>query len=159
MSLWKPRARKSIRMRGIRTSLAILLALVPGVAAADMAGWRLLDDVEITEVEAGNRFLVEKEFPPALRAAAAGFEISGYVVPIVPEPYMTTFLLVERPEDCPFCGSGYGPSVTVEVLLEKPMKDIPEFSFVRLRGDLEFVEDPETMQLYRMRDAVVLPGS
>ena len=145
--------RNSILMLGILTSLAIAAS---GALAQRLDGWSALEQVKVVQIETETRFEVEKHFPDSLRAAAAEFTISGYVVPVLPEPVMTMFLLVERPEDCPFCGSGYGPSLTVEVHLARPMAELPEFSHLRLRGRLEFVEDPETMQLYRLMDAVVL---
>lgn len=162
MSPSNPRTHGNIRTPGmtIRAALLSLMVLAPAGALADTwQTWRLLESVEVTEMHEGERFRVQKDFPDALRAATQGFELAGYVVPVVPEPWMTTFLLVERPEDCPFCGSGYGPSTTVEVYLDRPMKDLPEFSYVELRGDLELVEDPDTMQMFRLRNARVLPGS
>ena len=122
------------------------------------APWRLLAEVEIEEVIDGLDWRAEKTFPDALRAAAGqAFEIAGFFVPVTAEAYTRTFLLVQDPADCPFCGSGgYGP--VVEVHMRHPLPDMPEFSPLSLRGDLILIDDPETFQLYRLEDAVRIDG-
>ena len=128
---------------------------LPAAAPADAAAWRLLGTVQIEEHVDGDLWRVDKTFPEPLRAAAEGFTITGYYIPIVAEPYVSQFVLVEDPANCPFCGvGGYGP--VLEVHLDRPMPDLPEFTPVTLRGDLQFVEDDDTLQLYRLRDARVL---
>ena len=122
------------------------------------APWRLLAAVEITEIIDGLNWRAEKSFPDALRAAAEeSFEIGGFLVPISAEAYIETFLLVQDPADCPFCGTGgYGP--VVEVWMRHPLPDMPEFTQLSLRGDLVLIDDPETFQTYRLEDAVRIDG-
>ena len=142
------KARSSIPMLAIITSIAF--AATPSLAADP---WDMLARVDIEETIDGDIWRAEKTFPPELVAAAEGFEIEGFLVPILPEAYITTFLLVEDPADCPFCGSGgYGP--TLEVHLKSPLSDIPEFTRVTVRGDLVLIEDPETTQSARLENAI-----
>lgn len=153
--------RPVILMLGITIS-AILAGTVflasgsGGNAAQERDGWSLLAAVEIEEIIEGESYQAIKTYPPALREAADGFEITGYVVPLAAEPYMTTFILVEDPANCPFCGSsaGYGP--ILEVQLKRPLPDLAEFAEVRVAGRIEFIEDPGTYQSYRLVDAVAL---
>ncbi|MEL7344052.1 MAG: hypothetical protein AAFN59_04220 [Pseudomonadota bacterium] len=122
-------------------------------AIGDEAGWDLLTSVKITEVGEGLDWRAEKTFSEDIRAAADAFQISGFVVPIVPEPYVQTFLLVAEPEDCPFCGSsGYGP--VLEVHLKRPLAGLTEFAELTVRGQLELIDDPMTFQAYRLLEAI-----
>lgn len=149
----KTRTRHSIRMLATLTSLA----LSAGVAAAD-TGWDLLGTAVADPMVTGNKLTFEKNFPDELVAAAEGFEIEGFYVPVEAQAYIQSFLIVEDPADCPFCGgAGYGP--VLEVYLDEPMKDRAEFSLIGVRGTLEFVDDPETLQMFRLVGARVLPGS
>lgn len=127
-----------------------------GNASQERDGWSLLAAVEIEEVIEGESYQAIKTYPPALLNATDGFEITGYVVPVTAEPYMTTFMLVEDPANCPFCGSsaGYGP--VLEVQLKRPIAELAEFAEVRVSGRIELIEDPETYQSYRLVDAVAL---
>lgn len=146
-------ARRSILTLATVTSLAAVTAAAAGDPEAN---WRLLAMVEISEtVTDDGVWRADKSFPPELRAAREDFEIEGYFVPITSEPFVRTFLLVEDPADCPYCGGGgYGP--VLEVTLKRPLAELPEFSRIRVRGDLAFVEDPETMQSTVLEDAIVL---
>ncbi|MEM9524920.1 MAG: hypothetical protein AAF982_13230, partial [Pseudomonadota bacterium] len=56
---------------------------------------------------------------------------------------------------CPFCGSGgYGP--VLEVNLKRPLPALPEFSRVTVRGPLTLIDDPETLQMFRMQGATAV---
>lgn len=136
-----------------RTLILTLVTLTSPAFAADTAhGWDLLETIEIREEIDGNDWRAIKTFPEAVRDKADGFRISGYVVPVEAEPYVTTFLLVKDPANCPFCGTAADAPV-IEVHLAAPMPDMPEFTEVTVEGDLEFVEDPFTMQAVIMRNA------
>lgn len=130
----------------------VLLALTTSLAAPAAADWQLLAGIEIEEVQVEDRWEARKTYPDALLAAAEGFEITGHVVPVVPDAELRVFLLVPDPEQCPFCGdAGYGPSLEVEM---RRALEAGEGEEVTLRGDLEIVADPETWQAVRLTDAV-----
>ncbi|MEO1238161.1 MAG: hypothetical protein AAFW64_00580 [Pseudomonadota bacterium] len=154
--------RPLILMLGITTSAtlaatAYLISLSPARAEEDVNAWRLLGAVEIDEVIEGESYQAIKTFPPGLVASADQFEITGYVVPIAAEAYMSRFILVEDPANCPFCGNaaGYGPVLLVQ--LKRPISELPEFSNVRVSGRIELIDDPKTYEAFRMVDAVTLP--
>ena len=140
-----------------------LLAVLAGpLAAQDDGGWALLGLAEITETpvpgDTGVTYRIDKRFDPALQAAAAAeFTISGYLVPLLAEPYLDRFLLVPDPADCPFCGNaGYGPSLPVD--MKRALPDLPEGTFLILSGQLELDRSAESFDLYRLFDAVrVMP--
>ena len=139
--------RRSTPMRAILTSSLVLLA-----APAWPDGWDLLSAIEVEEVQVEDRWEARKTYPDALLAAREGFEITGHVVPVVPQAELELFLLVPDPDDCPFCGSaGYGPSL--EVTMRRPL-DAAEGEEVTLRGTLEIVADPATWEAVRLTDAV-----
>ena len=141
MSKWKQLALLSILTLGITTS-----------AFANPDNWGLLSGVKISEEGEGLDWKAVKEFPASLQAATDGFTITGFAIPIVPEAYVETFLLVADPDDCPFCGSsGYGP--VLEVHLKRPIGDLVEFAEITVRGTLELIDDPQTFQAYRLLDA------
>lgn len=153
-------SRSNLRMRATILTLVITTsaaAWAQEVPDSD-APWRLLAEVEIKEVIDGLDWRAEKTFPDALVAAAEQeFEIGGFFIPVSAEAYIETFLLVQDPADCPFCGNGgYGP--VVEVHMRHPLPDMPEFSPLSLRGDLVLIDDPETFQTYRLDDAVRIDG-
>ncbi len=128
-------------------AVALCLMAAP-IGAQEWDGWALLAGATLAEEGSA----VAKTFPPALIAAAEQFEISGYVVPLVAEPYLKTFLLVPDPADCPFCGGGgYGPSLEVE--MKRALPDVPEGTYVVLNGRLELDRSPETYDLFRLIDA------
>ena len=146
MSRWKPLALLSILTLGITTEVN-----------ADEAAWALLTSVEIVEEGDDANWRAVKTFPDPLRAAAEDFTITGYVVPVLAEPYIQTFMLVSDPADCPFCGSnGYGP--VLEVHLKRPIGDLVEFTEMTVRGQRELIEDPETYQAFRLIEAYPMGG-
>jgi hypothetical protein len=153
----------------LRTALAALsLAAAPALAVPALAftaeplpaplpaliddGWQLLGKVRIEETQEGELWKVVKTFDPAL-AARNGTELTltGYAIPLSARDPITRLILVSDPADCPFCGGGYGPAI--EVLLDLGLPRIPEFAMLRVTGRLELIEDPETMQAYRLTDA------
>ena len=139
------------------TQLSILTLAITTNAHAldDQDGWSLLRLAEIHEEGLDEDWRAVKHFPPELRAAADEFEVDGFVVPVLPEPYLKQFLLVEQPDNCPFCGNGgYGPVIEVE--MKRPLPDLPEFTRGVISGTLEFNEDPETFQMFRLVDAVLI---
>lgn len=154
-------------MRRNTATLAILTSLSALAGLAALAGragslptpedaWALLGAVEIEEVETGGVWEARKTYPDGLRDAGP-FEIVGHVVPVSPQPYLETFLLVPDPADCPFCGSaGYGPSL--EVTMRRALPDMAEGAEIALRGTLELIADPETFQAVRLVDAVRTDG-
>ncbi|MBM7067735.1 hypothetical protein [Actibacterium sp. 188UL27-1] len=141
-----------------RLTQLLILTLVTATSAAaleDPDAWSLLRLAEIREEGLDEDWRAIKHFPDELRAAADAFEVDGFVVPILPEPYLKQFLLVEQPDNCPFCGnSGYGPVIEVE--MKRPLPDLPEFTRVIISGRLELNEDPETFQMFRLVDAVLI---
>jgi hypothetical protein len=118
----------------------------------DDPAWTLLASVEVIEEETPTSWAAIKTFPEPLRAATDGFEITGFIVPIVPDDQVRSFILVQTPSDCPFCSGGYGP--VLEVNMKRGMRALPEFSQIRVRGTLELIEDEETFQMYRLNDAI-----
>jgi len=119
----------------------------------------LLSQVELREVETDTSWHVEKTFPKALSTGSQSFQITGFVVPYEAQGEMETFLLVDDPLSCPFCGTGesYGP--VLEVWLKRAVDNIPEFSLITVVGELELITDPMTMQLYRLVNARVKPAA
>jgi hypothetical protein len=129
-----------------------LLLLAASLATPAWADWGLLAAIEIEEVQIEDRWEARKTYPEALLAATEGFEITGHVVPVVPDAELRLFLLVPDPEQCPFCGdAGYGPSLEVEM---RDALDAVEGEEVTLAGRLEIVADAETWQAVRLTDAV-----
>lgn len=142
-------------MRKPILTLATITSLLFAVAAqAD--GWRSLQQASFEEVETDQGWLVRKAFPDSLRDAAPDFEIEGFLVPAVPEPFLKTFLLVQTPLDCPFCGESASPTSVLEVTLATPIQPREEFSRLRVAGRLEFIESTMTTQLFRLVDARVI---
>ncbi|MEL7114094.1 MAG: hypothetical protein AAGP08_00650 [Pseudomonadota bacterium] len=144
-------------MRRTIVTLATLISATLGAQALEPGrAWHLLDQVEITEVEQNNEWLAVKAFPPELRAAADGFTIEGYYLPIEAQGYVQSFLLIRDQDDCPFCGfgSGYGPSL--EVSLKRPIGDRVPYSRIRVRGELQLIDDPGTYLAYRLTNARVV---
>ncbi len=147
--------RRSIPTLATITSLALAAAALP--AAADPAGWDMVTSVELSEtISDDGEWRAEKVFPDALRAAAEEtFSVTGYYVPIVPEAYTTTFLIVPTPEDCPFCGGKGGFGTSLEVTTASPIADMPEGTELTVSGTLELMDDPHTFQSMRLTGARV----
>ncbi len=125
--------------------------LVQGRPGVSPAGWDLLGQITLEEVETNGRWAVRKTFPPELEAQAQGFRITGYYVPIEAQAYVTSFILVPDPADCPFCGNGgYGP--TLEVAMSRPVPDLPEGSEVTVEGRLNFDTSDETYRSVFLTD-------
>lgn len=146
--------RRSILTPVTLTSIALCL---PVLASAGDA-WRLLSAIEIEESETNGVWKVEKHFPAALTDQDSTFTISGFAIPIVAQPYIETFLLVQDPADCPFCGDGgYGPSL--EVTLKHPIDTLEEGTAVTVSGQLVLDHSPETYQAARLQAARLLDAS
>lgn len=142
MSMWKPLA-----------LLSILTLATTTESWANDRSWELLASIKVEDKAIGLDWQAVKTFPEEVRAAADAFQITGYAVPIVPEAYVETFLLVSDPDDCPFCGSsGYGPAL--EVHLKRPLGNLTEFDLITVQGQLELIDDPMTFQAYRLLDAI-----
>ncbi|MEL6168001.1 MAG: hypothetical protein AAFR35_04875 [Pseudomonadota bacterium] len=146
--------RISAALLGVAALIAAAFWTNGTARAADPGeAWQLLAKVDVREVTDGDTWRAEKKYPRALQSAADTFQISGYFVPIEAQAWIQSFVLVETPLDCPFCGGGgYGP--VLEVQLKRPLRDMPEFSQITVRGTLDFITDPETFQAFRLVDAV-----
>lgn len=132
-----------------------LLALVATASPALANPWDLINDIQYTETETETSWSVAKTIPEDLRAMADSFEITGYYVPIEAQAYVTSFLLVPDPADCPFCGeNGYGPSL--EVKMKRPMPDVPEATKITLRGTLHIDDSPETYRAVYVTEGVLV---
>lgn len=135
----------------------ILTSLLAGPVAAQ-EGWDLIGAVEVEEAyvvdadEGGERYVASKTYPDALMEAAEGFTITGHVVVLVPEPELTTFLLIEDPDDCPFCGTGEG-GAALEVVAARPIGGVQDADRITVRGTLTPIRDPDTYQAIRLVDA------
>ena len=133
------------------TSFAWRAVFAYAASEAEQA-WSLLATAEVREVTSEGEWKAVKTFPDVLRAAREDFKVSGFYVPIQAQGYVTSFILVESPASCPFCGdSGYGP--VLEVTMKRPMPDLPEFSQITVLGRLEFNEASDTFQMYQLVDA------
>ncbi|MEM8980181.1 MAG: hypothetical protein AAGD04_11905 [Pseudomonadota bacterium] len=143
--------RKTTLTLAITTSFLCFTATVDAQNVA-LDNWSLLELADVREVVEGDEWRAEKSFPDALRNAAQNFEIAGFYVPIEAQAYVQSFILVSDPLNCPFCGdSGYGP--VLEVKTARPMPDIAEFAPISLVGTLEFIDDTDTFQMFRLVDA------
>ncbi|WP_305968267.1 MULTISPECIES: hypothetical protein [unclassified Mameliella] len=122
---------------------------------AEANPWDLISAIEYEETETETSWSVAKTIPDALRARAQDFEVTGYYVPVEAQAYVSTFLLVPDPADCPFCGqNGYGPSL--EVSMKRPMPDVPEATKVTVRGTLNFDDSPETYRAVFVTEGVLI---
>lgn len=142
-------------MRSIIPTLATVTSLLaPAVAAADAERlWPLLAQVRFEERGTEDDWTVSKTFPAELRALSGPVTLRGYPVTVLPEAEVTNFLLVQDPEDCPYCGSnaGYGP--TLEVRLAAPLPFLEEGRAQDVTGTLELIEAPDTYQAFRLTGA------
>ncbi len=133
-------------------TLALIASLGWG-AVASAGGWSSLATAAWEETETEQGWLVRKYFPDTLRNEAADFTITGFLVPVVPEPELSNFLLVETRLDCPYCGESASPTSVLEVELAAPIAHRDEFSRITVRGKLEFIENTMTTQLFRLTEA------
>ena len=122
--------------------------------------WALLGSIDIIEEGTGADWKAVKTFPAAVLDARDDFEIAGYLVPVLAEAEITNLMLVPEPSNCPFCGVGSGYGTLIEVSLKRGITGVVEGSLLRVRGRLELIESPDTMQAFRLVDAVSLeiPG-
>lgn len=137
--------------RTITALCAAMLCAAPALANP----WTLITAIEYNETETATSWSVEKKIPEDLRAMTNGFEITGFYVPVEPQGYVSQFLMVSDPADCPFCGeNGYGP--TLEVQMKRPVPDMPEGSEITVKGQLKFDESPETYRAVFLTEAVLI---
>lgn len=139
-------------MRRLIPTLVILTSLAAPLHAD---GWSLLATATVLETEEDGIWQAEKTFPPALQAAAEDFAVKGYYVPVEAQAWIQTFLLVADPANCPFCGGG-GSGPVLEVEMKRPLPDMAEFTVIAVRGRLEFIDDPDTLQMFRLKDAILV---
>ncbi|MEL6913258.1 MAG: hypothetical protein AAFP13_02030 [Pseudomonadota bacterium] len=139
---------------------ALPAALAAGLATAAAAefwdsdaAWNLLNLASVSEAVVDDTWFAVKAFPEELRAATDDFLIEGYVVPILAEPEISSFILVQDPENCPFCGTGSGYAPVLEVILGEPIPSVEEFSRIRVQGELELIDDPQTFQMFVLVNA------
>lgn len=126
----------------------------PVVPADRDAAWNLLNLATVTDVVEGDVWKAVKEFPDELRDATSGFTVQGYLVPIVAEAELSRFILIQDSLGCPFCGSSYGPILDVE--LAKAIPALPEFTEITVVGELDLIDDPDTYQMFVLREARAL---
>jgi hypothetical protein len=146
-------------MTGFRTYLALGIAAVCAAALGGLPAsanpWALITAIEYKETETASSWAVEKTVPEDLRVMADSFEITGFYVPVEAQAYVSQFLLVPDPADCPFCGeNGYGP--TLEVQMIRPVPDMPEGAEVSVKGQLRFDESTETYRAVYLTEAVLI---
>lgn len=136
-----------------KASMVCLASLCATPAVAEP--WDLITAIEYEETETTTTWSVTKTIPAELRAMADDFEITGYYVPVEAQAYVSSFLLVPDPADCPFCGeNGYGPSL--EVKMKRPMPDVPEATKITVRGTLHIDDSPETYRAVYVTDGLLI---
>ena len=119
------------------------------------APWQLLSTIESVDTSDDIIPNLIKTFPEELRAASDNFEIEGYVMRFVSEPYLQEFMLLPDTPECAFCGGiGYGPFL--EVRMETPLGDMPNYTKLRVRGQLELIEDPTVFDTARLVNATLV---
>lgn len=137
-----------------RVSLGWIAVFLSASTVAAQEPWDLIRGIEISENETNGTWIVEKSYPAGLQDQAE-FSIRGFYVPVQAQGYVTQFLLVPDPDDCPFCGSsGYG--ISLEVHMRQPVPDMEEGTELAVRGRVDLVESPETYQAIVLRDAALL---
>lgn len=147
--LWNM-TQRTTRTRAITTSLALgWLAPQTALAMSPEAVWNQF--AQAMSVEQPD-FTWKKTYPDALNDGME-MQVTGFIVPIQVQAYFTTFLLVNDPQNCPFCGSGAGYGPVLEVELKRPMPETAEFQAITVTGKLQFVGDEYTSQLFRLVDA------
>jgi hypothetical protein len=136
-------------------TVCLTLPCADQAMAQSAAPWELITAISYEETETETSWKVEKTIPEALRAMAERFEITGFYVPVEAQAYVSQFLLVPDPADCPFCGqNGYGP--TLEVQMKRAVPDMAEGSEVTVRGHLQFDESTETYRAVFLTGAVLV---
>ena len=117
--------------------------------------WELLARIEIEDTSDDILPNMIKTFPDEVIAAAQDFQIEGYLIRFVAEPYLREFMIVPDSPECPFCGgAGYGPYL--EVQMREPLDDLPNYTKLHLVGQLEFIDDPKIFDAVKLTDAVLL---
>lgn len=142
----------------IALCVPLAFAASPLLAEERSAAWDLLAEVEITEIVTDTTYEARKTFPEGMEQGIDGFDITGFVVPFFTDgSEMTDFILVSDMGFCPFCGSPEH-GTTLQVSMAAPTAALAEGARVTLRGRLEAVTDPDTMQSAIMRDAQIIGG-
>lgn len=100
-------------------------------------------------------FTWKKTYPASLEDGMP-LTVRGFVVPTQAQAYFDTFLLVNDPQDCPFCGNGEGYGPVLEVILKRKIPETGEFAQITVEGQLEYVGDKYTSQLFRLKNARVI---
>lgn len=152
LRLWNT-MQKTMRTLAITISLAIgWLAPQSAFAQSPEAVWnQLAQGMSLEQSD----FTWKKNYPETL-SDGMPLTVKGYIVPIEAQAYFTTFLLVDDPQNCPFCGNGQGYGPVLEVVLKRRIAETAEFAQITVQGTLEFVGDEYSSQLYRLNDARVV---
>lgn len=134
---------------------AYLNSLVP-TQGHETEAWQLLASIEAIDTSDTILPNMIKTFPDDLRAAADDFQIEGYLIRFVAEPYLQDFIIIPDPPNCLYCGgAGYGPYL--EVNMKAPLDDdIPDYTKLTLRGTLELIEDPSVYDNAKLIDAILI---
>lgn len=136
------------------TAIGLVIAAPAGQAMAGETGWDLLKDIGLQEIVTETSYEVRKTFPSELSGPVEDFSLTGYVVPLWNDGAIRDFILVSDMGFCPFCGDPeHGTAVQVE--LDTPLDTLEEGMRVTVKGVLEPVLDPGTMQSVRLVAATV----
>ena len=155
--------RLSLIKKGTLVAVAVLCAVAVFVITKGVEpprghntpAWELITSIEAVDTSDDILPNVVKTFPDALRTGTHDFEIEGYLMRFVSEPYLQDFILLPDPPECPFCGSsGYGPYL--EVRMQTPLEDLPNYTKLRVRGTLELIEDPTVYETTRLVDGILI---
>lgn len=145
-------------MKNAFTATSTLALLAVGTTTPALANddpWAVLSAIEIDEIVSEGSYRVVKTYPVEIENGVERFQITGYAMPLTPEPGTATtqVMLVSDMGDCPFCGSPeHGGQLQVELAEPVVIEDGARISVV---GALELVDDPETWQAAIMRGATV----
>jgi|GEM_PF-1050556 len=153
--MWKfwTMTRTTTRTLAITTSLALggfapltALALSPEAVWNELAQGMAVEQPDYTW---------EKDYPGSL-SDGMSMTVTGFIVPVQVQAYFDAFLLVDDPQNCPFCGNGEGYGPVLEVQLKRAIPETGEFAQITVEGTLEFVGDEYSSQLFRLKDARVV---